>query len=219
MKKYVLLLAILLMAAADLNAQNRRQPVVFSILAGAPLPAGSFGSTDGGNSGFANIGAGGTFEFAALIYSPGIAWITSTTYLYNPVKEDEIKNYIVGASMEGFSAGSWNNINLLTGLKVYGPFFGSQLIFTFGAGVNFAGPPKFDLPDNITNISFEYGKRTSFAYALGAGFNFSGFLIGARYMGLGEPELKVKTSAGEIAVSSSYKMPAAVTYLYIGFNL
>ncbi|HEX3073067.1 MAG TPA: hypothetical protein VHP30_05595, partial [Ignavibacteriales bacterium] len=90
MKKYVLLLAVLLMVAADVSAQNRRQPVVFSILAGAPLPAGSFGSTSGANSGFANIGAGGTFEFAALIYSPGIAWITSTTYFYNPVKGDEI---------------------------------------------------------------------------------------------------------------------------------
>jgi hypothetical protein len=219
MKKYVLLLAILLSVAADFNAQNRRQPVVFSILAGVPLPTGNFGSANGGNSGFANIGAGGTFEFAALIYSPGIAWITSTTYLYNPVKKDEIKNFIVGADMEGFSAGSWNNINLLTGLKVYGPFFGSQLIFTFEAGVNFAGPPKFDLPDNITNISFVYEGRTSFAYAFGAGFNFSGFLIGARYMHLGEPELKVKTSAGEITASSSYRMPADVTYLYMGFNL
>lgn len=219
MKKYVLSIFLVCLTMGDIYAQNRREPVVFILLGGASFPINNFGSINNEKSGYAGIGGGGTFEFAALVYSPGIAWITSSSYFFNPVKENDLKNSLIGEGGEGFSSGSWNNVNIMTGLKIYGPFFGPELIFTFQAGINFAGPPDITPPENITNLDFSYEKKTSFAYSLGAGFNFSGFLIGARYMSLGEPELKIKISPEGNAPPVTTPMPMTITFVYIGFNL
>ncbi len=220
MKKYFLFLfSFILIASGILNAQNRKKPVVFSLLAGVPLPAGDFASTDGENAGFAGIGAGGTFEFSILVYSPGISWITSVSYFYNSVKKEDLKTFAANGAVEEYSSGTWNNVPILTGLKIYGPFFGPELILTLQGGVNIAGPPDISFKYNETKLNADYGKKISFAYSFGATFNFDNFLLGARYMALGSPKLKWNTTAEGLPDFGSHAMNISPIYVYMGFNL
>jgi hypothetical protein len=165
------------------------------------------------------MGAGGTFEFSILIYSPGLSWITSASYFYNSVNKEELKAFAVSGAGEEYSNGSWNNIPILTGLKIYGPFLGRELIFTLQGGINIAGPPDISYKFNETKLIAEYGKKVSFAYSFGAALNFDGILLGARYMFLGSPKLKWNSTAEGLPESGEHTMNVSPIFVYVGLNL
>ncbi len=174
----------------------------FSLSGALSLPTGDFAEDDGSGAGMAESGYGALVEYSMPVISSGLYWVTSVSYLINPVDEKGIAKEVFGeASMaDNLDVENYTNIPISSGLKyqtdletikVYGLFQLSYNISMIGdwemTDVYYGGEP--------ADISYEFENSNSFGIIIGGGILISErFNISARYYGLGETEIDEATA-------------------------
>jgi hypothetical protein len=196
MRKILLITSVMLFFLA-ITTQTFAQGG-FYVSGALSLPTGDFAEDDGSGAGMAETGYGGLVEYSKPVISSGVYWVTSVSYLINPVDENGIAKEVFGDinMADHIEANNYNNIPIATGLKYQTDLETVKAYGLFQVGLNINMIGEWTMTDvyyeglPVDEIIFEFETSNSFGFIIGGGIIISErFNISARYYGLGETEV------------------------------
>jgi len=206
-KVLFLTVGVLLFGICQVNAQNEKP--YWGLYGAISLPRGDFGDNVGSDAGLAKTGFGVGIECTFPLNSPGISWVTNVSFILNGVDEDTFEDTFnetfyysdINVYKLNVDAGDWINFPFLTGIKYQSKVSSNMSLFGMAqAGLNFVKGPEFEISGS--GYDYDYGGykleitstmdfATSFGFSVGGGIILNDkFIIGLRYLNLGEPDIK-----------------------------
>jgi len=239
MKPVYLALAAALFLLPPAHAQQASQGHL-SLYAGASLPQGDFGATDGtaaeDGSGFASLGGAVVGEYIYPLGTPGLGVVGSIAAIGNKldVKASIDQEMLEQLEDEGadlnVSSGYWINVPVMAGLRYETEASSTVDVYGLGkAGVNVNQRPNVEVDVKVENesatLTESYDRATSLGFGLGAGAVFNDQInVSLRYLSLGTPnitgEAEVTDFEGNtLEEEADYDQPLSTIQIMVGITL
>lgn len=186
--------------SVKLNIGSQR--LKFTINGMLPMPMGDF-AADKGNEGdgYAKMGFGISAGINYPLSTGGLGWITDIAFLYNGQSSGPMGSYLYDSGLDYTNeSGSYSTIPIMSGLS-YKAVLSSSVDALLSGQIGYSflniGDESYQFSGILEDISvsvsdkYKYESASSFSFSVGGGVIINNLiLISAKYLSLGQPELK-----------------------------